>query len=218
MLIPLITAIRLEGSSLQMIPDILNDDGVVADWAGACSGSLTELAGAPFPSSEIRLPLVFLSPGDTEEGFISASLFILGAGWIVSPRLPRSGSEDWVWADGLTSAGRDDVDSPDSGGPCETCFVAKGGLTTARSDDSGEEPTSGGADEAFRLDAGEATGARGDNFQWDLNCPKATYVMTAVVMETATKYNAILFLGRGKSALRISTAILGGLFPLNNLS
>ena len=91
MLIPLITATRLEGSSLHMIPDILKDDGVVADWTGAASGSLTVLAGAPFPSSEIRLGLVFLSPTDTEGGLFSASPSIFGAVGIVSLRLPRTG-------------------------------------------------------------------------------------------------------------------------------
>ena len=218
MVIPLITAIRLEGSSLHMIPDILNDDGVVADRAGAGSGSLTALAGVPFPSSEVRLRLVFFSPADTEGGLFSASLSIFGAARIVSLRLPRTGSGDWTGFGGLTSAGGDDVDSPGPGGACEACVAVEGGLTTAGSDDSGKEPISGGADEAFRLDAGESTGGGADNFHRNPNCPIATYVMAAVAMQTATKYNAILFLGWGKSALRISTAILGGLLPRDNLS
>jgi hypothetical protein len=218
--IPLITAIRLEGSSLHTIPDILNDDGVVADRTGAGSGSLTVLAGAPFPSSEIGLRLVFFSPVDTEGGLFSASLSIFGAARIVSPRLPRTGSRDWTVVGGLTPAGGDDVDSPGPcpGGACEASFVVEGGLTTAGSDDSGKEPISGGADEAFRLDVDEPIGAGADNFHRNPNCPIATYVMAAVAMQTATKYNAILLPGRGKSALRISAAILGGLLPRDNLS
>jgi hypothetical protein len=218
MVIPLITAIRLEGSSLHMIPDILNDDGVAADRAGACSGSLTVLAGTPFPSSELRLRLVFLSPGDTEGGLFSALLSIFGAARIISPRLPRIGSEDRAGSGGLTFAEGDEVDSADSEGTCEACFVIEGGLTVVGRDGFGKEPISEGADEAFRLDAGEFKGAGRDDLNRKPNCPIATYVMAAVAMEMTTKYNAILFLGRGKSALRISTAILGGLLPRDNLS
>jgi hypothetical protein len=201
-----------------MIPDILKDDGVLADWTGADSGSLTVLAEAPFPSSEIGLRLVFLSPTDTEGGLFSTSLSILGAARVVSLRLPRTCSGDWDVVGGLTSAGGDDVDSPDPIGACEACLAVEGGLTTAGSDDSCKEPTPAGADEAFRFDAGESTGAGGDGFNRRPNCINATYVIAAVAMEMATKYNAFLFLGWRKSALRISTAILGGLFLRDNLS
>jgi hypothetical protein len=216
--IPSITAIRFEGSSLHMIPDILKDDGVVADWTGARSGGLTVLTGAPFPSSEIRLGLVFLSLTDTEGGLFSASLSIFGAARIVSLRLPRTCSGDWDGFGGLTSAGGDDVDSPAPGGACEACLAVEGGLTTAGSDDPCKEPISAGADEAFRLDSGESTETGGDGLNRRPNCANATYVMAAVAMEMATKYNAFLFLGWDKSALRISAAILGGLFLRDNLS
>jgi hypothetical protein len=96
--------------------------------------------------------------------------------------------------------------------------AVEGGLTTLGSDDSGKEPISGGTDEALWLEPGESTRAGGDDFNRNPNCPIATYVMAAVATQTATKYNAIFFLGRGNSALRISTAILGGLLPRDNLS
>jgi hypothetical protein len=73
-------------------------------------------------------------------------------------------------------------------------LAVEGGLTTAGIDDSCKEPISGGADEAFRLDAGESTRAGGDGFNTRPNCANATYVIAAVAMEMATKYNAFLFL------------------------
>ena len=111
-----------------------------------------------------------------------------------------------------------DIDSPDSGGACEACFVVEGGLMTVGSDGSGKDPISGGVDETFRLDTGESTGAGGGDFNSKPNCGIATYVMVPAAMATATKYNRFPLLGRGESVLRISTAILGGLLPRDNLS
>lgn len=158
------TAIRFEGSSLQMIPDILSDDGVLADLPGVCSGSFIVFAGATLDSSGIRLSLVFFSPGETEVVLLSASLSIVGTARIVSPRPLRTSSRDRAGAGGLASAGEDDLDSADSDGAGEACLVVAGGWMAAGSDDSDIELISEGAGETFRLDAGESTGAGGGDF------------------------------------------------------
>jgi len=117
------TAIRFEGSSLQMIPDILSDDGVLVDLPGICSGKFIIFAGAALDSSGIRLSLVFFSPGETEVVLLSASLSIFGTARIVSPRPLRTGSRDRAGAGGLASAGRDILDCADSEGAGEACLV-----------------------------------------------------------------------------------------------
>jgi hypothetical protein len=158
------TAIRFEGSSLQMIPDILSDDGVLVDLPGVCSGSFIVLAGATLVSSDIRLSLVFFSPGMAVMGLPSAPLSIFGTARIVSPRSPRIGSRDRAGAEGLASPGGDDLDSADSEGAGEACLVVAGGWVAAGNDDSDTELISEGAGKTFRLDAGESTGAGGGDF------------------------------------------------------
>ena len=167
---PLITAMRLKGSSLQTIPDILSGGGVVG-------GSGTFLVwGVTTVSLDKRLGITSALPGELAGVLFSTSLWIFGGIRLISSRASRIGSGGGVAAGGVNSSGGNDFTSE----PCServdsARLVCCGGVTVAvgeaptMGDDFATEPVSEGADEICLVGSGGLLTARGDDLERKLN-------------------------------------------------